>query len=46
MGFNKLKGLVHIYSCMIVFNQLNYFSINEFHLSQVKSTDCTKNSTN
>jgi len=27
MGFNKLKGLLYIDSVMIVFNQLNYFSI-------------------
>jgi len=31
---------------MNVFNQLNYFSIDLFHLSQGKLTDCTKNSTN
>jgi len=44
MGFNRLKGLLYIVSGMNVFSQLNYFSIDWFHLSQVKSTDCTENS--
>jgi len=43
MGFNMLKGLQYIVSGMNAFSQLNYFSIDWFHLSQVKSTDCTKN---
>jgi len=29
---------------MNAFSQLNYFSIDWFHLSQVKSADCTENS--
>jgi len=45
MGFNMLKGLFYIVFGMNVFNQLNYFSIDWFHLSQVKSTDCMKSST-
>jgi len=44
MSFNKLKDLLYIVSGMTAFNQLNYFSIDLFHLSQVKSADCTKNS--
>jgi len=34
--------MLYIVSGMNAFNQLNYFSINLFHLSQVKLIDCTK----
>ena len=45
MDFNRLKGLQYIVSCINIFNQLNYFSIDWFHLSQMKSINYTKNST-
>jgi len=44
MGFNRLKGLLYIVSGMNAFSQLNYFSIDLFHLCQVKSADCMENS--
>jgi len=34
MGFNRLKGLLYIVSSMNAFGQLNYFSIDWFHLNQ------------
>jgi len=42
MGFNRLKDLQYIVLDMNAFSQLNY-SIDLFHLSQVKLANCTEN---